>query len=368
MATRATAKQPTIYSLIGELRTLERRHQRAVNSPSDAQQRSALRKALTGAVAIEFATIPPYLTALWSFKDQLHPMACSLRSIVQEEMLHLGLATNMLAAIGGTPRFNIDPPVYPCALPCGVHSTLIIPLSGFSSAALDVFMEIERPGNPDYRQWVAHVGDFGEGNAGSSDLTIGVFYEHILQAFESLPDPTLSTDHQLSGPLSWRVVHCVDDVRQAIGIIQHQGEGSVGGPVEGWDGHLAHFYRFLEMKKRKCMVKDLTTKRYSFTTPISLDLRRDVYPVGAVPAGGYGRVTDAAVRGLLRDFNVAYSKLLDLFQEAWSEPGGQSKLIAAIAVMFELTEHAKPLMRTKRPDGPGNYGPEFRYIPAEGRS
>jgi hypothetical protein len=367
MATRATGQQPTIHSLIGELRTLERRHKRAVNVPTDAQQRAALRKALRGAVAIEFATIPPYLTALWSFKDHLHPMACSLRNIVQEEMLHLGLATNMLAAIGGTPQFNIDPPEYPCKLPCGVHPTLIIPLSGFSSAALDVFMEIERPGNPDYRQWLTHVGDLVDGKAGSTDLTIGVFYEHILQAFESLPDPTLSTDHQLSGPLSWRVVQCVDDVRQAIGIIQHQGEGSTGAPVEGWDGHLAHFYRFLEMKKRKCMVKDPATKRYSFTTPIPLDLRRDVYPVAAVPAGGYGRVTDADVRRLLRDFNRAYSRLLDLFQEAWSSPGGQSKLVAAITVMFELTEHARPLMQIKRPDVTGHYGPEFRYIPAKER-
>lgn len=366
MATRATVKQPTIHSLIGELRTLERRHKRAVNCPTEAQQCTALRKALQGAVAIEFATIPPYLTALWSFKDQLHRVAESLRNIVQEEMLHLGLATNMLAAIGGAPRFNVDPPVYPCKLPLGVHPKLVVPLSGFSSAALEVFKEIERPGGPSDRQWLADGLD--DEPPGAADLTIGVFYEHILDAFKRMPDLTMCIDHQLSGPLSWRVVRCVKDVQQAIGIIQHQGEGSTGGPVEGWGKHLAHYWRFAEMKKRKYLVPDPTTGLWSYTDPMKLDLRRDVWRVAAVPAGGYGRVKDPGVRRLLRDFNVAYSKLLDLFQEAWSEPGGQAKLIAAIAVMFELTEHAKPLMRTKRPDGPGNYGPEFRYLPAGDRS
>jgi hypothetical protein len=365
MATRPTVKLPTIHGLIGELRTLERRHKRAVNVPTDAQQRAALRKALRGAVAIEFATIPPYLTALWSFKDQRHPVAVSLRNIVQEEMLHLGLASNMLAAIGGTPQFNVAAPTYPCKLPLGVHPELTVALSGFSSATLDVFMEIERPGSPGYRQWLKHSGGLDGKEHPDADLTIGAFYDQILQAFKCLADATLSTDHQLSGPLSWRVVRCVKDVQQAIGIIQHQGEGSTGGPVAGWDGHLAHFYRFAEMKERKHLVCDPTTKTYSFTTPIALDLRSDVWPVAALPAGGYGRVKDPEVCRLLREFNLAYSRLLDLFQAAWSQPGGQSKLIAAIAVMFDLTEHAKTLMRTRRRDGPGNYGPEFRYIPAE---
>jgi hypothetical protein len=211
------------------------------------------------------------------------------------------------------------------------------------------------------------LGGLDDEKRGDADLTIGVFYERILNAFKLLPDPTMSTDHQLSGPLSWRVVRCVKDVQQAIGIIQHQGEGSTGAPVEGWDGHLAHYWRFAEMKKRKHLVLDPTTGLRNFSTPIPLDLRRDVWPVAPVPAGGYGSVKDSGVCRLLRDFNLAYSRLLDLFQEAWSLPGGQSKLVAAIAVMFELTEHAKPLMRTKRPDGPGNYGPEFRYIPAKER-
>jgi hypothetical protein len=57
---------------------------------------------LQGAVSLEFSTLPPYLSALWSVKDDLSPVAKSIREIAQEEMLHMALACNMLSAIGGS--------------------------------------------------------------------------------------------------------------------------------------------------------------------------------------------------------------------------------------------------------------------------
>ena len=98
MATTGPPKGPTVHSLVAGLHKLQSRHARAANIPTKAEELKALTNALKGAMTLEFATIPPYLTALWSIKEDLHPIAASLRNIVQEEMLHLALASNMLAA------------------------------------------------------------------------------------------------------------------------------------------------------------------------------------------------------------------------------------------------------------------------------
>lgn len=358
MATAAPAKAPTVEGLVAELRALQRRHQRGVNVTDRAEEHAKLKQALHGAVAIEFATIPPYLTALWSIKDPQHPFAVWLRNIVQEEMLHLALASNMLAAIGGTPKFSAVAPRYPATLPLGVHPELTVPLQGFSHEALQVFLEIERPDNPDYKQWLTGTEHVDVDPPHDPDKTIGVFYDEIRNAFHCL-NPKLSTDNQVSGPLAWRVVKNLDDVNRAIGIIKHQGEGSWGGPAEGWGDALAHFYRFAEMKERKKLVRDPKTGRWSFTTPIKFNMKQDVWQVGPVPAGGYSAVKDPKVRRLLDGFNRAYSELLDLFDAAWSQPGGQAMLVRAIAVMFELQNFAVPLMQGEKK----TYGPEFRYLP-----
>lgn len=42
-----------------------------------------LKKSLQAAVSLEFATIPPYLCALWSIKDDRHDVARSIREIIR---------------------------------------------------------------------------------------------------------------------------------------------------------------------------------------------------------------------------------------------------------------------------------------------
>src|SRR5262245_57028318 len=49
-----------------------------------------LQNALQSAITLEFATLPPYLTALWSIKNETDPVAISIREVVQEEMQHMG--------------------------------------------------------------------------------------------------------------------------------------------------------------------------------------------------------------------------------------------------------------------------------------
>ncbi len=85
-----------------------------------------LRNSLQIATQLELATLPPYLTARWTVKDSSDDVAKSIREIQSEEMLHFGLACNLLVAIGGTPLIASETtvPKYPGELPGGVRPGL----------------------------------------------------------------------------------------------------------------------------------------------------------------------------------------------------------------------------------------------------
>ncbi|HEV7660560.1 MAG TPA: ferritin-like protein [Allosphingosinicella sp.] len=323
-----------------------------------AQQREAIIAALNGAVLLEFATIPPYLTALWTIKDERHPLANSLRNILQEEMLHLALVCNMLVSIGGEPQISSAAPTYPGKLPLGVHPELIVPLGRFSKRMLDVFIEIERPKDVPPDQ--AILQEEGEQDQDGEEFTIGQLYGEILASFRAL-DPEFSQDRQVTGPLAWIPILSLEDVEKAIEIIERQGEGSTGQPEER-RGYLAHYWRFAEMHRLQRMEKGADGK-WAFGTAIAFDFNADVWPVGDVPEGGYqlDPASEPEARHLLHQFNIHYSKLLDYLQATWSGPAGQAMILMALEEMFELEKFAKPLMRIARPDGQ-NYSPDFRYL------
>ena len=66
---------------------------------------SEMQTALQYAIELEHATIPPYLTALYSLKRGTNrAIAGLIRGIVIQEMTHMALAANMLNAIGGGPQ------------------------------------------------------------------------------------------------------------------------------------------------------------------------------------------------------------------------------------------------------------------------
>src|SRR5260370_17047088 len=111
-----------------------------------------LKRALQHAIELEHAPIPPYLYALYSIKRNQNPeIAGLIRSIVNQEMLHMALDCNILNAIGGEPKID-DPafvPQYPGPLPGGVVSDLIVPLSPFSKQLVShVFLVHQEPQYP----------------------------------------------------------------------------------------------------------------------------------------------------------------------------------------------------------------------------
>lgn len=317
-----------------------------------------LRQSLQQAVELEFATIPAYLCALWSIQDNLHPAAKSIRNVVQEEMLHLALACNMLASIGGRPRLYDTGPGglrYPTRLPGEVHPELTVRLSGLNDDALDDFLEIEMPqGETDVEPYVSKY------TGTTHSATIGALYSAIEHEFLSLR-PAMRADRQVSGPLSWFVVDTPEKLHSAVTWIKEQGEGAIGTtiPAHNHMNELSHFYRFWEVRRRQRIEYNPDTGTAAFGAPLPFP---DVWPVAPVPEGGY-RKEDVSpeVWDLTQRFDQVYSRLIKLLESAWGE-GGQAALWRAIETMFDLETSALPLMRIPIPGGSGNYGPSFRLV------
>jgi len=108
-----------------------------------------LRQHLQTALEIEHATIPTYLTALATIKDNYNTEVQDIfRQILIQEMLHLGVAANLLNAVGGEPVLFSENfiPLYPTRLPGGLMPQLQVPIEKCSVALIaDIFMAIEQP-------------------------------------------------------------------------------------------------------------------------------------------------------------------------------------------------------------------------------
>jgi hypothetical protein len=316
-------------------------------------KKKLLEKSLRVAIRLEQATIPPYLCALWSIEDELHPAAKSIREVVQEEMLHMSLACNMLVAIGGTPDLLSQCPSYPSPLPGGLHPQLKVRLAGLSPEILDDFMVIERP-----EKVIPHG---HTENPTTIESTIGSFYLSLEALFRDV-SPTFHTESQITGPIAKLVIKDLDDVTAAIATIREQGEGSSSTMADTGIDDLAHYYRFEELREGRKLEFD-ETKDPPFFHGAELVFPQ-VLPMQSVPDGGYQKedVPHEAWE-LITRFDWAYSQMLQYLNAAWTG-GGQRAFLKSIECMFELEKTAKPLMRIPLPANPSvTLGPCFRYTP-----
>src|SRR4051812_19168444 len=69
-----------------------------------------------------------------------------IRSVVMEEMVHMSIASNTLASIGGAPRIRDLDPGYPTSgLPGGVEPDINAWLARLSPQQIQLFMRVEVP-------------------------------------------------------------------------------------------------------------------------------------------------------------------------------------------------------------------------------
>ena len=149
-----------------------------------------LKRMLQFAVQLEFATIPPYLTAYWSVKTTTTSIVQNMiYSVALQEMLHMGLVCNILTSLGATPQIAATSaiPEYPGHLPGRVHPTLWVDLRPLSRELIaDTFMVIEEPEGGAIRY-----------SQGQTYPTIGAFYSAIQSCISKLPDSAFAGGRQV---------------------------------------------------------------------------------------------------------------------------------------------------------------------------
>lgn len=333
--------------------------------PPEQHDAQWLREALQQAVLLELATLPPYLCGMWSINaNSQNRVFRTLRTIVFDEMSHLGIACNLLTTIGGTPRLADETlvPAYPGPLPGGVRPELTVFLSGLTTYSVEMYASIEEPDDP--------VGQA----AGPQDshTSIGAFYTAILDALCAQPklitgnrQVVRDMEHHGSGN-SLVPLDTLDAVKTAVTVIKEQGEGTSASPENphpnaAGSGELAHYYAFRKiLRAHELIDPPVGPDQWDFPT----------LPMGVVPAGGWPRTGPAGplpieVTGPLDKVNRAYSDMLRLLEQAWQQDDQDQAaelLDDAVRKMLALRPPARELMRLPLPDGSGKtYGPEFRY-------
>jgi rubrerythrin len=336
-----------------------------VQAVLNAQRAEDLYEHLQGAIQLEHATIPVYLTALFSIKrGAMADIAEILSSIVVEEMLHLTIACNVLNAIGGRPRLN-DPafiPRYPGPLPMNINTSLTVHLGPLSLDRIRTeFMEIEEPETP----LVFPIRAALAAEAAPTFATIGQFYSALIERITELGDEIFT------GPPAWQVVneqwfpadelfavHDVDSAVRALRLIVEQGEGTHTSPLDA-EGDLAHYYRFQEIVKGFRLVKDPSIPEgFSFSgAPITFDAN-GVWNMVTDPRGSAYRPGSRA-RILSDQFNYTYTSLLNALHETFN--GQPTSLDRAMGLMFELKVAATQLISVIDETTGKQAAPSFEY-------
>lgn len=347
-----------------------------------------LRYYLGEAMKLEHATIPPYITALYSIKPGTNLEAFHIiRAVAVEEMLHLTLVANVLNAVGGNIKSTLTAPDfvphYPTALPTG-ETDFKVGLIKFSPEAVGTFLNIERGEedasedkpllvSKDQQENILRVL-----NADDPNLTfysIGAFYGEIVRGLFALhkqignalfcgdPQRQITPAYYYNGGGDIIPVTDIDSAIRALTVIQEQGEGSRVGAIYDAERELGHYYRFQQLEKRQHYVinKDDPEQSDRPNDPTGAFFEIDwdaVYPLkpnatlSDYPEGS--EVYEAA-----KEFQKGYSKFLADIEDAFD--GNPEKLIPAVGGMFRLKEQASHLIRNPMPGMNGvNAAPIFR--------
>ncbi len=312
------------------------------------------------AIELEHATIPPYLTAMFSLKrntnQKIHDV---IHSVVIEEMLHMTISSNILLALGGSPAINKKDfvPCYPGPLPMNIVDGLKVGLEQYSKELMwNVFMEIEEPENPLHIKSVkAPIPD--------DQHTIGQFYEMVKKRILALPESQLPgnpefqvTSNFFASDELFPIIH-KEDAAKAIDIIIEQGEGTQTSP--NFDGEVAHYYKFYELYMQQT-IKELKDGKYIFGQPSIPFDPTGVHNIKAnTKAGEIPEGTEA--RKNLDEFNATYTRLLNGLHITFN--GNPRYLDNTLGLMYDVKLAGEKLCATPFPGETNLYvGPSFEFV------
>lgn len=326
---------------------------------------------LQAAVTLEQMTIPPYLVAMFSLKPGTNAWARrALRSVVMEEMLHMTLASNLLASLGGEPH-TLGPMkdvVYPVRLPY-CRSKAGIPLQHFSEDFLKLALFIEHPRSIPTKPPEAA----GEDTTGWE--SIGEFYHTIRQAlweidhshagsiFTGEASRQVGPEQYYNGGGGVITVTGLKEALEAVDVIAEQGEGAHDGiwntnpdrfkePAE-----VAHYFRFRELYKKKLYSEHDTLRDDPSGPDIEVDFSA-VYPLNqGSTAAEYPEGSELA--RMDEEFNTLYAAVLLCIERAFVlDP---SWMRDGVLMMSRLQEAALRIIRNPHPTKEGVHAtPTFR--------
>jgi len=334
--------------------------------------RIELCKYVQNAIELEHATIPTYLTAMYSLKPGTNKEIREIiYSIVMEEMLHMTIAANILNALGGSPAINVPEfvPTYPGHLPMGIgdEEDLCVTLKGYSKEQVrDVFMVIEQPEKP-----IEPPTNTLDMSNTVTFATIGQFYTALQDAIKAvypdeLPDGTenqviisdLFPESQAFFPKDELFpIITSTDAYNAIEIIKEQGEGTLRNP--SFEDELAHYYKFQQLAEDFTWIKDDGKWVRGPAVPFNPD---EVYPL--FPNTKSCMLDEGSFeRKRVDEFNASYQSLLNGLHETFN--GKPEKLQDTIGLMFDVRLYAEKLCATPFPEKEGyNIGLPFEYVPS----
>ena len=331
-----------------------------------------LLKDLQTAISLEFSTIPPYLTALYSIKDGHNKEVYSIiRSVAMQEMLHLAQAANILIAIGGHPLID-SPKAVPTSFPTHLHGSVLPGLEVTLKKAspkhiAHVFMMIEFPDR------VMNESAFHEVMIKMDALTIGNFYSSLRKCMNKLYKAKKITFGNVEKQLYWPwpiydktsqlyKVNNIKDANASIEMIIEQGEGTeTMDPTYLGTEELAHFFKFGELACKRHIqviqehVYDFHGSEIEFTSEGVWPMRDNPSQKGLIKGSQAYRAT--------KIFHRIYRSLLKSLQVAFD--GNPDMIKEVVYIMESLQIQAKKLMKMECPTPDGHpkrtCGPIFDY-------
>jgi hypothetical protein len=340
-----------------------------VPPPAKITTLEQLHRFLEAAIGIEHATLPPYLTALYSIRPGTNSDAYHIMRVVAvEEMLHLTLAANLLNAVGGNPNLTESDFVfeYPLTFPFG-EDEFKVSLQRFSKECVNTFLKIEQPAKPRHGQsrlvkrsaTGAQVLAAAPDDPGRRYYSIGEFYAEIERGFQYLHDTMdgklfpsdqnrqarqVTKEYFYSGGGEIVTVTDLDSAKKAIRIITEQGEGYGEGRIYNKEGELAHYYRFQQLKKGQYYLAgdkadNPTGPKFKVDWDASYPIKKDAH-LADYPA-------DSELHAAAIAFNRAYADFLAFLTKAFN--GEPALLTEAVTGMFRLRDLMTQLIHNPIP-------------------
>jgi hypothetical protein len=312
-----------------------------------------IKKALQSAIELEYSTLPLYLSSMFSLEVQNYTAYNTIRSVAMEEMVHMAIVSNILAALGGTPSFkNIKVPFPTNGLPGGAEPDLRIGLAPYSKNQLENFMRIEIP------QFLLDDLKLPE-----EYPTIAVFYNDIKAAILANADDVRAavqkggTSNQVGDDIGFSTFiyqEGIDTIKMlcdGIDEILEQGEGASTGDLitetsfESEESHYAKFaalYYGATYQKPEAIDKITKANEKEFFKGRAIGAPVVVNTL-SVPADGYAKIlasdpNGVAVSAALTSFDTAFSTMLSTLDTVWNGPAPTSwkSLGAAVHGMVDF--------------------------------